>query len=236
MSLVESGGRMVSWGIDLSKAAGSVSGFGKAFPYYVLVAITIGTGFYQQRQMTARLPKDAVNAQMQMVTKIFPAIIGFISLSVPAGVVVYFIISNVWQIGQQAVTFRAYPPTHLAGGGAGGGGGKGDGDKPAPSSGTSGGGSGSGKPKGGGGRGREPGSSRGGRAGRLGGAGGAGGAQTPPARDSKKPTGRQQPKGKRPPPSPRPKGLPPQGKGGSGPNGAGGSNGTSAKNTRRKDT
>ena len=41
-----------------------------------------------------------------MIAKIFPVIIGFVSLSVPAGVVVYFIVSNLWQIGQQAVTFR----------------------------------------------------------------------------------------------------------------------------------
>lgn len=57
-SLVESGGKMVSWGFDLAKSAGSVSGFGNAFPYYVLVALTVATGFFQQRQMTARMPKE----------------------------------------------------------------------------------------------------------------------------------------------------------------------------------
>ena len=117
-SLVESGGEMVSWGIDLSKSASSVGG-GKALPYYLLIAITVATGYFQQRQMTARLPKDAVNPQMQMIGKIFPAIIGVVSLSVPAGVVVYFIVSNLWQIGQQAIMFRAFPPVHLEGAGKG---------------------------------------------------------------------------------------------------------------------
>jgi hypothetical protein len=42
------------------------------------------------------------------------------------------------------------------------------------------------------------------------------------------PQGQGQNKGKRPPPSPRPKGLPPSGKPGQ--------KGTSAKNSRRKDT
>ena len=114
-SLVESGGEMVSWGIDLARSAGTASG-GQAVLYYLLVALTVATGYYQQRQMTARLPKDSINQQMQMIGKIFPVIIGFVSLTVPAGVVVYFIVSNLWQIGQQAVTFKAFPPPHLANG------------------------------------------------------------------------------------------------------------------------
>lgn len=116
-SLVESVGKMPSWGMDLAQKAGSVSGgLGKALPYYILVALVVATGFYQQRQMSARTPKDSVNPQMQMVMKIFPAMFGLISLQVPAGVVVYFIVSNLWQIGQQAVTFRTNPPAHLAAG------------------------------------------------------------------------------------------------------------------------
>jgi YidC/Oxa1 family membrane protein insertase len=235
-SLVESGGEMVSWGFDLAKSATSVGGLGNALPYYLLVAITVGTGYIQQRQMSARLPKDAINPQMQMVQKVFPAIIGFVSLSVPAGVVVYFIVSNIWQIGQQAVTFKAFPPVHLDGaGGAGGGKVK---DKEGPKPGRDGGSSAKGRPKSGSGR---NGSSGGGRG--RGGSGGSGGSGGTAKKPQKPQTGRQQPKGKRPPPSPRPKGLPaPEGKRkggperGGGPNGAGGSNGTSAKNTRRKDS
>lgn len=114
-SLVEAGGRMNSWGMDLAEKAGSVQGgLGKAFPYYFLVALVVATGFYQQRQMMARTPKDSMNPQMQMVMKIFPAMFGFISLQVPAGVVVYFVVSNLWQIGQQAVTFRMNPPAHVS--------------------------------------------------------------------------------------------------------------------------
>ncbi len=249
-SLVASEGRMVSWGIDLAKSASSVGGFGKAFPYYILVALTVATGYVQQRQMTARLPKDAVNSQMQMIGKVFPAIIGFISLSVPAGVVVYFIVSNLWQIGQQAVTFRAFPPVHLAAGGGAAGKTERDDPKPPRDSGSRGSksrpgsGSGGNGARGGGGRsgrgssGATPargarargGSPRGGAGG--GGAGGGGG---------KKPA-KPQTKGKRPPPSPRPQGLPaPDGtrgagrNGAGGPNGSAGPNGTSAKDSRRKE-
>ncbi len=218
-SLVESGGAMVSWGFDLAKTAASVNGFGNAFPYYVLVALTVATGYYQQRQMTARMPQGSVNPQMQMIGKIFPAMIGLISLSVPAGVVVYFIVSNLWQIGQQAVTFRAFPPPHVtAGASKGGKADKGDkeekGDK-----GTKAGKDGSKPP-------RDAGKGKGG------GGGGAARANrgngTPPRSGggAKKQQPKAQSKGKRPPPSPRPKGLPAKP----------GQKGTSAKNSRRKDT
>ena len=197
-SLLESGGEMVSWGFDLAKAASSVSGFGNAFPYYLLIAITVGTGYFQQRQMTSRMPKDGMNQQMQMVAKIFPVIIGFVSLSVPAGVVVYFIVSNLWQIGQQAVTFKAFPPPHLANGA----------DKTTPRDDR--------------GKGKANGGSKSSGGAPRGGSGGGGGGRSGGA--AKKPPGRAQPPkgGRRPPPSPRPKGLPPKG--------------TSAKNSRRKDT
>jgi len=217
-SLVESGGKMVSWGIDLSKAASSVGG-AKALPYYLLIAITVATGYFQQRQMTARLPKDAINPQMQMIQKIFPAIIGFVSLTVPAGVVVYFIVSNFWQIGQQAIMFRKFPPVHLEAGAKN--------DKNVRDTNA-----------------RDTPKGRGGGNGSAGsnGAGGSRGPKPAPSnRGGKKPAGkpqsksqsssqnRSQNKGKRPPPSPRPKGLP-------GPQGKGGPNGTSAKNSRRKES
>lgn len=234
-SLVDSGGEMVSWGFDLARAAGSVSGFGNAFPYYLLVAITVATGYFQQRQMTSRMPKDGINQQMQMVAKIFPVIIGFVSLSVPAGVVVYFIVSNLWQIGQQAVTFKVFPPVHLAAGADKGGDTKGGDTKDKTAKGKGGGGA---KPSrsGGGPKGGRGGGANGARGSRSSG-GGAGGGAGKGKKQPAKPSGRAQPKANRPPPSPRPKGLPPRGKGGSG--GGGGSNtngnGTSAKNSRRKE-
>ncbi|MEA2686134.1 MAG: YidC/Oxa1 family rane protein insertase [Actinomycetota bacterium] len=143
-ALVASGGKLQSLGMDLAEKPQTVIGL-------ILVALVVATGYYQQKQMTARMPKDAINPQMQMVTKVFPAFFGLISLSVPTGVVVYFVVSNLWQIGQQAVAFRSRerarvaeegdepPPPAKAGGksdGSGAGGGSGSGS-----------GSGSGGPK-----------------------------------------------------------------------------------------
>ena len=100
-------GKMQSFGMDLAKSPGKATGgFGDVAPYYVLVALIVFTGYYQQRQMTARTPASAQNPQMQMMGKIFPVFFGFISLQIPAGVGVYFATSNLWQIGQQSIIFR----------------------------------------------------------------------------------------------------------------------------------
>ena len=239
-SLLESGGEMVSWGFDLAKAAGSVSGFSNALPYYLLIAITVGTGYFQQRQMTSRMPKDGMNQQMQMVAKIFPVIIGFVSLSVPAGVVVYFIVSNLWQIGQQAVTFKMFPPPHVTAAAEKGGGKVDKADKGGAKSG----GAKAGGAKAGGAKPGRTTPAKGRGTGGSNGAGRAGGGTAKAKKQPAKPAGRaQNSKGKRPPPSPRPKGLPPK-RGGAGGGGGGGSggggqntngNGTSAKNSRRKE-
>ncbi len=133
-NLVVSGGKLKDFGLDLAMRASKVSGAGK-IPYLLLVAIVVSTSFFQTRQMTARLPKEAQkNNQMAVMGKIMPAFMGLISFSIPAGVVLYFIVSNLWQIGQQYFLFRhqpaggaAAPPAKAGGGGKDGGGGDSDG-------------------------------------------------------------------------------------------------------------
>ncbi len=237
-ALSESGGRMMSFGMDLADKASGVQGFGNAVPYYLLIALVVATGFYQQRQMTARMPAGSINPQMQIIGKVFPAMIGLISLSIPAGVVVYFVVSNLWQIGQQAVTFRAQGPLPApttgkdkaipAKGGPKGGTG---GAKGGPGGGPKGGGSGGAK----GGTGSGAGGGKQGRGTTAKGAPSSDGADEapktswwrrpasgaaqpasdrskkppPPAKSTTKAKNARNAKGRRPPPSPRPKGLPP---------------------------
>jgi YidC/Oxa1 family membrane protein insertase len=98
-------GKMAWLGMDLAKRPSQGKG-AEAIGLYLLVALTVVTGYYQQRQMTARTPASAQNPQMQMMGRIFPLFFGFIALQVPAGVVLYFVVSNLWQIGQQAIIFR----------------------------------------------------------------------------------------------------------------------------------
>lgn len=72
-----------------------------AVPYFVLVALMVGTTWYQQKQMQRM--SGQVNPQMVMMGRIMPIFLGFISLSIPAGVLLYWVTTNLWQVGQQRV-------------------------------------------------------------------------------------------------------------------------------------
>lgn len=107
--LVASGGKMVSFGMDFSQKASSVEGgLLKALPFYLLVAAVMLTGFLQQQQMTKRAVAKGqpVNQQMQIMGRVFPLFFGLISWTLPAAMVVYFLVSNLWQMGQQAYLLR----------------------------------------------------------------------------------------------------------------------------------
>jgi membrane protein insertase Oxa1/YidC/SpoIIIJ len=98
---------MVSFGIDLSRSSLTAmhdSGLGAALPYYVMVAIVVFTTWYQQRQIQGRNPAAAAaNPQQQMISRIVPFIMVPITISIPAGVVIYFVISNLVRVGQQGL-------------------------------------------------------------------------------------------------------------------------------------
>jgi YidC/Oxa1 family membrane protein insertase len=118
-------------GMDLSKAASQITGgFTSALPYFLLIALVVVTGYLQFKQTQSRQTAQA-NPQMAIMGKIFPAMFAFISYRLPSGVVVYFLVSNAWQIGQQAIIFRTMP-TPVAGGSGGTVAATGSAPKPAP--------------------------------------------------------------------------------------------------------
>jgi YidC/Oxa1 family membrane protein insertase len=93
-------------GMNLSLTApGQLTTWAKLLAF-VLVAAVMLTGFMQSRQAAKRTP--AINKQMAMVTKVLPVFFGFISLRFPAGLVLYFFVSNLWRLGQQEVIFRRF--------------------------------------------------------------------------------------------------------------------------------
>jgi YidC/Oxa1 family membrane protein insertase len=99
--------------MDLSVApakAGSVtSGFLGTLPYFILVALVIATGWYQAHQTMSRQQKTGttpMNAQAQMIGRVMPVAFGLISLNFATGLVVYFITSNLWRIGQQQLVLN----------------------------------------------------------------------------------------------------------------------------------
>jgi YidC/Oxa1 family membrane protein insertase len=92
-------------GMDLSQHATAVSGgFLDALPYFILVGLVVLTGFMQARQSRRNAPN--MNSQMAMVTSVLPIAFGLFSLQFPAGLVLYFLISNLWRLGQQEIIMR----------------------------------------------------------------------------------------------------------------------------------
>ena len=90
-------------GMNLNQTARQFSG-ASAIPYYIMIGLVALTGWYQVRQTKARQLQSGnagPNAQMQAMTKIFPVFFAFICLGLNAGAILYFVISNVWRIGQQ---------------------------------------------------------------------------------------------------------------------------------------
>lgn len=95
-------------GVDLSiSALGKHDSVLDALPYFVLVGLVVVTAVIQQRQ-SQRFSQGNANPQMQRVTKLMPFIFAPISLSIPAGIVLYFFVSNLWQVGQQELVFKTF--------------------------------------------------------------------------------------------------------------------------------
>lgn len=108
---IEAGTALVVDGQTLDVTATSSldcgSGIPVKVPYFAILAVMIGTTFYQQRQMSKASPAGAQSAQQQTILKIMPVMFGIFGYTFPAGLVVYWTTSNIWQIGQQAALLRA---------------------------------------------------------------------------------------------------------------------------------
>jgi YidC/Oxa1 family membrane protein insertase len=111
---LDSSTEMVSWGMDLANSATNVvrdSGILTALPYILLVLGVALTTYVQQKQISARNPNAEVNPQQRMLLRIMPAFMAFISIGLPAALVVYFFVSNLFRVGQQAlISHTIYRP------------------------------------------------------------------------------------------------------------------------------
>jgi YidC/Oxa1 family membrane protein insertase len=116
---LSSTGQMMSFGMDLSRSATQVvrDSWVSAIPYLILIAGVVITSFYQQKQVQGRNPNAAaVNPQQQMLLKIMPLFFAFISLNLPAALVLYFFVSNLYRVAQQAfISHKIYKPAMAAG-------------------------------------------------------------------------------------------------------------------------
>ncbi|MBM3712303.1 MAG: YidC/Oxa1 family membrane protein insertase [Actinobacteria bacterium] len=65
-------------------------------PYFILVILMVATMFLSTK-MTTTDPKQT------LITYLMPVVFGAISWSLPSGILIYWITTNVWSIGQQLV-------------------------------------------------------------------------------------------------------------------------------------
>jgi YidC/Oxa1 family membrane protein insertase len=78
-------------------------------PYYVFALLMFGTTYYQQRQMQSASPPGASSQQQQALLKFMPLMFGVFGFFFPVGLVLYWTVSNGWQIGQQYFMLRNRP-------------------------------------------------------------------------------------------------------------------------------
>jgi uncharacterized membrane protein YgcG len=78
-----------------------------ALPYLVLVAMIAGLSWYQQKQIMGRNPSAEVTQQQQLMMRIGPLMYVFFAFISPAAIGVYFLVSTLWRVGQQAFITRS---------------------------------------------------------------------------------------------------------------------------------
>ncbi len=108
--------QMKSFGIDLADSASSAlsTSLGQALPYLLLIVVVAVTGVVQQRQIQGRSSGTSINSQQQAIMKIMPFFLPVISFGLPSGLVIYFVVSNLWRVGQQAFITRTIYASHQA--------------------------------------------------------------------------------------------------------------------------
>ncbi len=93
-------------GTKVSEAV--ATGFPTAIPYVLMLVIMVASQYVQQWHATAGQvrPENPQAAATQMVTKVMPFFIGFVSYNFPAGLVLYWMTGNIFRLLQQVVIFR----------------------------------------------------------------------------------------------------------------------------------
>jgi len=112
--LIAGNGEMLAFGVDLARRANEVvqDSLVSAIPYILMVGITAITSWFQQKQMSARRtdgPMTPQAAQQQAIMKFLPWMLPIFSFFMPAGLVVYFIVSNLYRVAQQAYIQKTLP-------------------------------------------------------------------------------------------------------------------------------
>jgi YidC/Oxa1 family membrane protein insertase len=117
-------------GMDLGSnmSTGILGGLPGALPYVLMLVLMVASQYFQQwHAQRGNTPRAELTAQQrqqqqtqQVITRVMPLFIGFISWNFPAGLVVYWTTSNVFRLGQQFAIFAidGRPPQPGQGGGS----------------------------------------------------------------------------------------------------------------------
>ena len=70
-------------------------------PILWLIVIVLISSLVQQKQIRGRNTGAQINPQQEMIMRILPWMLPVFSFTMPAALVVYFVISNLYRIGQQ---------------------------------------------------------------------------------------------------------------------------------------
>lgn len=95
-------------GLDLARTPFEVlsESISKGLPYLLMIALVAGLGWYQQHQIAGRSTGE-ISAQQQMIMKVMPWFLPVFAFTMPAGLVLYFIVSSLLRVGQQAYITRS---------------------------------------------------------------------------------------------------------------------------------
>jgi len=103
-----SGTRTLFFGMDLQIPPSEAGRLLEKVPYLFLILLVVLSAVYQQRQITkkTKTPDNAQARQMKTIGKVMPIFFGFISWTLPTGLVLYFLTGNIFRIGQQALIVK----------------------------------------------------------------------------------------------------------------------------------
>ncbi len=109
-SIVADHGNLNAFGMNLAHSALSAhSGFAAALPYWILLVAMGATSYFQSSMMMNRNPAAMQNNPQMRMMKYLPLLFVVFCVRFPAGVILYYTMSNICRIVQQDLMYRYDP-------------------------------------------------------------------------------------------------------------------------------
>jgi YidC/Oxa1 family membrane protein insertase len=107
-AIAEGSSRFLGMSLDTKVSEAVAAGALTALPYLAMLVVMVTSQYVQQWHATAgqSIANNPQAQASQMVTRIMPLFIGVVSYQFPAGLVLYWVTSNIFRLGQQIVIFK----------------------------------------------------------------------------------------------------------------------------------